>query len=429
MIRMKKRIVAVIYLEHKKCVRSFADRTVICDDPAGLAADFNVGGCDELLIFDLSVGDAAHEEALLTIKDIARNVDMPIIGAGNISRLEDVKKLLYAGCERVALNFSKQANIDVLKEAAGRFGRKKLLITAVAPSEIRDNAACIDSCASEIILLKPHSLELCLGLSRLPVLLMTDCAEPIELAEMLKQDCIAGLAGPYINENSGRCLALKQECAAAGADMYLPSPQMAWADFTLNHDGMLPVVTQDAATGEVLMVAYMNEEAYVKTLETGVMTYFSRSRSELWVKGATSGHYQYVKSLQADCDSDTLLAKVHQIGAACHTGSHSCFFRPVFSRGAADENPARVLEEVYQVISDRREHPKEGSYTNYLFDKGLDKILKKVGEEATELVIAAKNPNPEEIKYELSDFLYHAMVLMVEKGVTWEEIWQELSDR
>ena len=155
-----------------------------------------------------------------------------------------------------------------------------------------------------------------------------------------------------------------------------------------------------------------------------------RSRDTLWVKGETSGHYQYVKSLTADCDKDTILAKVSQSGPACHTGKTSCFFNKIMEKediGAS--NPLKVFEEVFAVILDRKENPKEGSYTNYLFNKGIDKILKKMGEEATEIVIAAKNPNPNEIKYEISDFLYHMMVLMAERGVTWEEITDELSKR
>lgn len=177
------------------------------------------------------------------------------------------------------------------------------------------------------------------------------------------------------------------------------------------------------------MLAYMNEEAFNQTIKTGRMTYYSRSRQSLWVKGETSGHFQYVKSLTIDCDLDTLLAKVDQVGAACHTGNPTCFFQPLAGTDYDENNPLKIFESVYNTILDRKENPKEGSYTNYLFDKGIDKILKKVGEEATEVVISAKNPNPEEVKYELSDFLYHAMVLMVEKGISWEDIIRELADR
>jgi phosphoribosyl-ATP pyrophosphohydrolase/phosphoribosyl-AMP cyclohydrolase len=173
----------------------------------------------------------------------------------------------------------------------------------------------------------------------------------------------------------------------------------------------------------------MNEEAFQVTLETGKMTYWSRSRDELWTKGLTSGHVQYVKALYLDCDGDTLLAKVSQVGAACHTGNRTCFYNEVVRKEYRESNPLKVFQAVYDVILDRKEHPKEGSYTNYLFEKGIDKILKKVGEECTEIVIAAKNPEKEEIKYEISDFLYHVMVLMAEKDVSWEDITRELAHR
>ena len=194
-------------------------------------------------------------------------------------------------------------------------------------------------------------------------------------------------------------------------------------------NGLIPVVVQDYRTNEVLMVAYMNEESYAKTIECGKMTYYSRSRQELWLKGDTSGHYQYVKKLMLDCDNDTILAKVRQVGAACHTGSRTCFFKELAKKEYIETNPLTVLLEDYKIIMDRKENPKEGSYTNYLFDKGIDKILKKCGEEATEIVIAAKNPDSEELKYEIADFLYHMMVLMVECDIDWSDITKELVNR
>ena len=200
-------------------------------------------------------------------------------------------------------------------------------------------------------------------------------------------------------------------------------------DLKFDQNGLIPAIVVDAQDGKVLMLAYMNQESFNMTINSGRMTYFSRSRQELWMKGETSGHYQYVKALTADCDYDTILAKVSQVGVACHTGNKTCFFNNIVKKEYIEKNPLKVLEDVYAIIADRKENPKEGSYTNYLFDKGTDKILKKLGEECTEIVIAAKNPDPEEIKYEISDFLYHCMVLMVEKGVTWEEITQELSQR
>ena len=204
---------------------------------------------------------------------------------------------------------------------------------------------------------------------------------------------------------------------------------MSFSELKTDGNGLIPVVVQDYKSNEVLMVAYMNEEAFQKTVETGVMTYYSRSRQELWVKGETSGHYQYVKNLKIDCDNDTILAKVRQVGAACHTGNKSCFYRDLMKREYDSFNPFDVLSEDFAVIMDRKEHPKQGSYTNYLFDKGIDKILKKCGEEATEICIAAKNPEAEELKYEIADYLYHLMVLMAECNLTWEDVMKELANR
>jgi len=201
--------------------------------------------------------------------------------------------------------------------------------------------------------------------------------------------------------------------------------------------GLIPVVTQDFKTKDVLMVAYMNEEAFDKTIETGKVHYFSRSRSKLWLKGETSGHFQSVKAIKLDCDGDTILIEAEQIDAACHTGNRTCFYRTMnngkweeTTEKAYDEKlSAGILQEVYDVIVDRAVHPKEGSYTNYLFTKGLDKILKKVGEETAEVIIAAKNNSKEELRYEVSDLLFHLMVLLVERGLTLEDIYGELKGR
>lgn len=202
-----------------------------------------------------------------------------------------------------------------------------------------------------------------------------------------------------------------------------------WEDLKKNSDGLVPCIVQDYKDGTVLMMAYMNEESFHQTLETETMTYFSRSRNKLWVKGEESGHFQKLFTLTADCDFDTLLAKVDQTGVACHTGERSCFFNNIVGINEYGTNGSSVLDEVYEIILNRKYQPKEGSYTNYLFDKGIDKILKKVGEEASEIIIAAKNPSDEEIIYEIADLLYHLSVLMALKNVTWKDIMEELKNR
>ncbi|MCD7950173.1 MAG: bifunctional phosphoribosyl-AMP cyclohydrolase/phosphoribosyl-ATP diphosphatase HisIE [Erysipelotrichaceae bacterium] len=190
-------------------------------------------------------------------------------------------------------------------------------------------------------------------------------------------------------------------------------------------NGLVPAIVQDYQTKQVLMLAYVNEESYDKMLETKETYYWSRSRQELWHKGETSGHFQYIKGMYLDCDNDTLLIYVEQIGAACHTGSYSCFFNEILPYKFNET----IFHELYDVIEDRDIHPLEKSYTNYLLNEGVNKICKKVGEEASETIIAAKNDDKDELVGEISDLFYHVFVLMYNQGVTVEDIEKKLAQR
>lgn len=424
-----KKIIPCIYLYQKQAVKSLTEHTVVDADPVALAQFYSESNADELIVFDLSSGDEEHEEALDIIKEICTKSEIPVIGAGNVKRMEDIKKLLYAGCAKAALNYSKSGNIEITEEVSLKFGKDKIVACVNEASQIEANEALLNEYVDLILLVKECTIKQSIQVSKLPLIVSLPEVSLDKIIELLSVPNVLGITGYAVNENAKEINAIKDLCKENGIEVRTFEPAIKWEAFKLNSDGHVPVVVQDYQTGEVLMVAYMNEEAYMTTLKTGKMTYYSRSRQELWIKGATSGHYQYVKALTADCDMDTLLAKVSQIGAACHTGKYSCFFNEVMKKEYDDTNPLKVFEDVLDVIKDRKLHPKEGSYTNYLFDKGIDKILKKLGEEATEIVIAAKNPNENEIKYEISDFLYHMMVLMVDKGITWEEITTELARR
>lgn len=365
-----KRLTPCIFIHNGKAVKWFDNSEIVSDDVVELAKKYCESDAKELIIFDLSETDEQHDTAIDLMKKINREIHIPMLAGGNVKRLEDAKKILYAGAKYVILNPTKDNFSDMINEVSMRFGKDKIAIS-------------VDNMESSVV------------------------EKYNDLTIVVIEDLIYRLS--------------------KSKDMF--DSKIDFSEFKVNADGLIPVIVQHYKTDEVLMLAYMDRDAYEHTLETGKMTYYSRSRKERWVKGETSGHYQYVKSLMLDCDNDTILAKVDQIGVACHTGSPTCFFQNLAGDDSKELNPLQVFESVYATIEDRKLHPKEGSYTNYLFDKGIDKILKKVGEEATELVIAAKNPNPEEIKYELSDFLYHAMVLMVERGVTWDDIVKELADR
>lgn len=205
---------------------------------------------------------------------------------------------------------------------------------------------------------------------------------------------------------------------------------MDMSKIKFDEKGLVPAIAQDAKTGRVLMLAYMNAESLQMTLDSGCATYFSRSRQQLWRKGETSGHTQRVLEMRYDCDGDALLLTVEQEGPACHTGETSCFHNPILTADADDLPPAAdVVQQVYDVICDRKEHPREGSYTNYLLDKGVEKICKKVGEEASETIIAAMKRSKPEVCYEAADLVYHLLVLLFEQGVAPDDLWAELARR
>ncbi|SFF36081.1 phosphoribosyl-ATP pyrophosphatase /phosphoribosyl-AMP cyclohydrolase [Paenibacillus catalpae] len=205
-----------------------------------------------------------------------------------------------------------------------------------------------------------------------------------------------------------------------------------------SEDGLVPAIVQDAQSKEVLMLAYMNKESLQLSVESGVTWFWSRSRNELWNKGATSGHTQQIRSMSYDCDADTLLVRVDQKGPACHTGAYSCFFNEIevadadkddAGASASAGNRFAILGELESVIAQRYAERPEGAYTTYLFEKGLDKILKKVGEEATEAIIAAKNNDNDELRSEASDLLFHLLVLLRERGLPLDDVMAELQGR
>lgn len=205
---------------------------------------------------------------------------------------------------------------------------------------------------------------------------------------------------------------------------------------TYDAQGLVPAIVQDAVSKEVLMLAYMNSESLQRTIQTGDTWFWSRSRGELWNKGATSGHTQKVKSLRYDCDADTLLVLVEQVGPACHNGTYTCFTENIPVEGAAQEaasaaegNRFAILGELEAVIASRDAERPEGAYTTYLFEKGVDKILKKVGEETAEVIIAAKNKDNDELRYEASDLIFHLMVLLRNNKLPLDDIMKELANR
>ncbi|MBP5653302.1 MAG: bifunctional phosphoribosyl-AMP cyclohydrolase/phosphoribosyl-ATP diphosphatase HisIE [Lachnospiraceae bacterium] len=361
--------------------------------------DLQNNGIDELVLVNFTADENEVESFLELARELSRSIDIPFVIGVSARRFEDVKKAFYTGARAVILRKSDTDGTSLEKEGSDRFGKGNIYVC--------DNGICTNG--------KSETLVIDSG-----------AASEEKTAAELKKDNVTGFAAVFGNTD---VMAFKRRLADLGADVNTFRPSISFDELKTGADGLVPCIVQDYRTNEVLMMAYMDREAFEKTAETGIMTYHSRSRNELWVKGLTSGHFQYLRELSCDCDKDTLLAKVVQIGAACHTGSRSCFFNEMVRHEYETKDISKVLSSLYDVVVDRKQHPKEGSYTNYLLDKGIDKILKKCGEEATEMVIAAKNPNAEELKYEIADLLYHMTVLMVECGVDWQDVAGELANR
>ena len=412
-------------MEYKKIIAFINGENEISANIVKLAEEYNFAGADELFIYNYSKIESEREEFLAALKEVGTAVDIPFFTGMYAARFEDVKKAFYTGADKVVIKYEICPSKGIISEAAGRFGTDKIMIEV-------DEDLAFDKIAFPVDTLLLKHVDAGDLLARK----IQDCGKNVvirdsllrnDLEELLRIDGVLGVATNYYeNKNLYK---VKSSMKKAGIAMNTFESSLPFSEFKTDQKGLVPCIVQDYRTSQVLMMAYMNEESYQMTCDTGKMTYYSRSRQQLWVKGEVSGHFQYVKELSLDCDNDTLLAKVHQIGAACHTGSYSCFFKELAKRDYNDTNPLTILEEDFATIMERKKNPKEGSYTNYLFTKGIDKILKKCGEEASEIIIAAKNPDAEELKYEIADFLYHMMVLMAECGITWEVVTKELAYR
>ena len=419
-------------MNHKKIIPFINAENEYPANVIQLANRYSCEGADELFLYNYTGDEASREEFLSTVREIEKQIDIPFTVGIYVSRFEDAKKALYTGASSVVIRKALLPEEKELNEILRRFDRDKLGVEVDMKADFQ-NAEQLNAFYEQgfgTVVLKhidtTKSFSDAIDQCKMTVLIRDGLIRN-DLSELLSYSNVYGVSTNYFEDKD--IYKAKRALKQNGIAVEVFESLIDFADFKLDANGLIPAIVQDYRTGEVLMLGYMNEESYAKTIETGRMTYFSRSRQKLWLKGETSGHFQYVKSLSLDCDNDTILAKVRQIGAACHTGNRSCFFKELAKKEYIQTNPLTVLMEDYNVIMERKNHPKEGSYTNYLFDKGIDKILKKCGEEATEIVIAAKNPDAEELRYEIADFLYHMMVLMAECGLDWNDITKELVNR
>ena len=392
-----KNLLAHIFIKNGKAVTSLKNHQILGDRSVqDLAKYYEHKGADALILFDLSDSEEEHKLHHQVIRCLCSRSQIPIIAGGNIQSLQDIEILMKIGCERVFLNMSKESNQLLLIEASKKFGREHLAACIHDFTFTKEETKHIREYVQEVILLgdNRHLYEAVrsLSVSCIPLMDMIDYSKVFVL---LKEKNVSGISGNVISNREVDLYDLKDLLQQRGLNMNVPKSAIAWSEFKLNADGLIPVIVQDYRNHEVLMLAYMNEEAFEKTVKTGRMTYWSRSRQELWIKGETSGHFQYVKQLSIDCDNDTLLAYVSQVGAACHTGNRSCFYRDLVKKAYDPTDPISALEALYRRACRNKEA-----------------FVKK-----------------EVICNQAVDVLSHMTEFMAEYDVTWEDITEEIVKR
>ena len=278
---MKKLIVPEIYLKNGLCDG---------ENPVELAKYFSEAGADAIVLYDLSSEDAEHDVNLHVMKEIYRVVEVPLFGGGNINRVEDVKKILYTGCEKAILNFSKESNRNMLEEVSKRFGKEKIAASVDCKEQLLANNSALEQYASMVVAVRDLPENAYYKYS-LPILAAT-VKEDHDIFDILEKNAVMGVTGAFVSQKTTNFMKLKNRGKQMGIETNILRSEISWDELKLNSDGMIPVIVQDYRTNEVLMMAYMTEESFRKTLETGLMTYFSRSRKCLWTKGLTSGHVQ-----------------------------------------------------------------------------------------------------------------------------------------
>ena len=435
--------------------------------PIELAEYYSGNGADELVFYDITASAEGRKLFTDILRETARRVFIPLTVGGGISTVADFERVLACGADKVSVNTGAIQNPSLIREAAKLYGDQCVVLSAdvkrvggefhVFVRGGREDTGmeaigwirrCVDEGAGEVVVNSIDTdgvkggfdLEMlkavCEAVS-VPVIASGGAGGVDDFITLFKTlpRVDAGLAASIFHFGTVRIEDLKARMAAEGIPVRLTRARdkLRMDDLKFDDRGLIPAVVADADTKQVLTLAYMSRESLKISMERGLTCFWSRSRQKLWLKGETSGNFQHIVSITADCDRDALLILVRPEGPACHLGNVSCFEDVLWTNEA--QAPAFSLRDLMALIKDRRDKPVEGSYTSYLFEKGLDKILKKVGEESTEVIIAAKGESAKgagtkgETVYELADLTYHLLVLMAQTGVSIEDVMNELASR
>lgn len=429
------------------------------ENPVTLAKMYDEAGADELVMYDITATLEGRTMFTELIEKISSLITIPVTVGGGIQTIEDIKRALQAGAKKVSINSAALTNPSFIKKASAIFGSEKIVI-AIDAKQVGPNTwnaythggkkdTGIDAVtwakkvvrlgAGEIVLNSMDqdgmktgfNIPLQLAMKKavsVPLIASGGAGTIDDFIEVFQEGHADGALAASVFHFGELTIESVKRAIEKENHIREGAPKMIFdkEDVQFDQQGLIPAIIQDDDTGDVLMLAYMNKESLDKSIATKETWFYSRSRNELWNKGATSGNTQEIKRMTLDCDADALLVTVRPKGPACHTGEKSCFYRPILN---TLPNNRHVISQLTKRIADRKANPVEGAYTTYLFNEGIDKILKKVGEESSEVIIGAKNNDTQEVVWEIADLVYHTLVLMEEMGIRPSDITEELTNR
>ena len=424
----KKRLIATIYIKNGVLVVGKEDHNEI-GNADEIARMFNDCGIDNILLMDISDDLEGHKRSMTTIKEINRVLEITAYGFGWIESIDDVRDYMFAGCEKVILNSSSPEIGSLITEAGTRYGKEKLSLSLDSVDVLFKQKTVIEENFDDLFLFSKDIIEAVENMTDVPYYAFIEEDDIATYVEAMKNEHCIGVGGYILDNLTTDIMLLKYRFRNMGIPVYIFESSLDWSEFKHDSEGLIAVVTQDYTTNEVLNYGYMDEEAFNETMSSGKMAYYNKETKQVARHGMLNGEYQYVKSLSVDCHKQALLAKISQVGNACHTGNYSCFFTEILRKDYIEKNIFKLLENKYNNISERKAQPLESSYTSQLFEKGLNDILKKLQSVITEMTLYAKDANKDALPAHIADLLYVTMVLMCEYDIRWDDITREMGER
>ena len=424
----KKRLIATIFIKDGVMVVSKNDETAV-GEPEKIARMFNDCGIDNILLMDISETLEGHKQSLATIKEINRILEVTAYGYGWIKTINDVRDYMFAGCEKVILNSSNPEINELIAEAGARYGKDKLSLCLDTVDVLFKQKAAIEANFDDLFLFSQDIIDAVEHMTEVPYYAFVEGDDIAPYVEVMKNEHCIGVGGYILDNLTTDIMLLKYRFRNMGIPVFIFESSLDWSEFKLDNDGLIAVVTQDYTTNEVLNYGYMDEEAFNETMSSGKMAYYNKETKQVARHGTGSGQYQYVKSLSVDCHKQVLLAKISQVGHACHSGNYSCFFTEILRKDYVEKNIFKLLENKYNNISARKQQPIEGSSTARLFEKGLNEILRRLQSVTTEMTLYAKDEDTDALPANIADLLYITMVLMCEYDIRWDDVTREMGER